>query len=393
VEVFSGQPYPQLDEGVALTPVPSLDLYRADDPFRRPRRDEFRDWIDALEYAAMCTAAFPEPLTFSLRVARMLRARSFEFDVVHDNQSFGYGLLDVARRIPLVASIHHPITIDRRLDLAHSRGLRRISMRRWYGFTKMQARVARRIPKLIAASGSAKRDAIADLRLTPGSIDVIQNGVDIELFRPLNEAQRVPGRIITTTSADVPIKGLVFLIEALAKLRTERDAELVVIGKSRPGGAVQRAIDRFGLGLHVRFETGIESLRLVELYSQAEVAVIPSLYEGFSLPAAEAMACEVPLVATTAGALPEVVGTDGVAGLLVPPKDAGELAVAIGRLLDDAQLRARMGAAGRRRVSERFTWTRTAAATTEAYRSIVSAANDLRMSAGNNGSPKVVGRC
>ena len=371
VEVFSGPPYPDLDEGVAFTPVESLDLYRSGDPFRRPRRDEFGDWIDVLEYAAMCTAAFPEPLTFSLRLARLMRARSREFDIVHDNQCFGYGLLDVARRIPCVATIHHPITIDRRLELANSRGLRRISLRRWYAFTKMQARVARRMPKLLAASESAKRDAIDAMQLIPGRIDVVQNGVDTELFRALDDSRRAPGRLITTTSADVPIKGLVYLIEALAKLRTERDAELVVIGKPRPGGAVQRAIDRFGLGPHVKFETGIESLRLVELYSQAEVAVIPSLYEGFSLPAAEAMSCEVPLVATTGGALPEVVGTDGTAGLLVPPKDAGELAAAIGRLLDAPELRRRMGAAGRQRVMERFTWTRTAAATADLYENVV----------------------
>jgi glycosyltransferase involved in cell wall biosynthesis len=367
VEVFSGQPYPQLDDGVSFTPVPSLDLYRPDDPFRRPRHDEFRDWIDALEYAFMCSAAFPEPLTFSLRVARLLRARAREFDVVHDNQCLGYGLLDVARRIPLIGTIHHPIAIDRRLDLAHASLLRGLSLRRWYSFTKMQGRVARRIPKLIAASGSGRRDAIEELGLQEDRVDVVENGVDVDLFTPLDGAEPVPGRIITTTSADVPIKGLVYLIEALAKLRTERDAELVVVGKLRSGGAVQRAIARFGLGPHVRFETGIESLRLVELYSQAEVAVIPSLYEGFSLPAAEAMACEVPVVATTGGALPEVIGTDGAAGLLVAPKDAGAMASAIGKLLDDPDLRARMGAAGRQRVLERFTWTRTAAATAARY--------------------------
>jgi len=371
VEVFSGQPYPALDEGVAFTPVPSLDLYRADDPFRRPLLAEFRDWIDVLEYAAMCTAAFPEPLTFSLRIARLMRARQREFDVVHDNQGFGYGLLDVVPRMPVVATIHHPITIDRRLDLVHAPWYRQLSLRRWYAFTHMQSRVARRIPKLIAAAESGRRDAISELRLAPEKIDVVQNGVDVELFRPLPATPRVPGRIITTTSADVPIKGLVYLIEALAKLRTERDATLVVVGKPRAGGAVQQAIDRFGLRAHVTFETGIESLRLVELYASAEAAVIPSLYEGFSLPAAEAMACEVPIVATTGGALPEVVGTEGAAGLLVPPKDAGALAVAIGHVLDNHALRTRMGTAGRARVIERFTWTRTAAATTERYREVL----------------------
>lgn len=371
VEVFAGPPYPVLDDGVGFTPVPSLDLYRPTDPFRRPRLAEFGDWIDVLEYAAMCTAAFPEPLTFSLRVARLLRERAREFDVVHDNQCLGYGLLDMARRLPVVATIHHPIAIDRDLELAHSSLRRQIPLRRWYAFTRMQHRVARRLPRHIAASDSARKDAVRTMRLSPDQVRVVQNGVDTELFRPLPEVRRVPIRIITTTSADVPIKGLVYLIEALAKLRTERDAELIVIGKLRAGGAVERAIERFDLRPYVHFETGIESLRLVELYAQSEVAVIPSLYEGFSLPAAEAMACEVPVVATTGGALPEVVGTDGSAGALVPPKDVGALAAAIAALLDDPSERERMGKAGRARVLERFTWRRAAAETVAAYESVL----------------------
>lgn len=369
VEVFSGPPYPVLDEGVGFTPVPSLDLYRPSDPFRRPRVGEFGDWVDVLEYAAMCTAAFPEPLTFSLRVARLLRERSGEFDVVHDNQCLGYGLLDVARRLPTVATIHHPIAIDRALELAHASFRRRIALRRWYAFTRMQHRVARQLPRHIAASDSARNDAIRAMGLRPTQVSVVQNGVDTELFRPVASLERVPGQIVTTTSADVPMKGLVYLIEALAKLRTERDAELTVVGKLRSGGPVERAIERFDLRPYVHFESSIESLRLVELYARSQVAVIPSLYEGFSLPAAEAMACEVPVVATTGGALPEVVGTDGSAGALVPPRDAGALAAAIATLLDDPTERERMGKAGRARVLQRFTWRRAAAQTVAAYES------------------------
>ena len=371
VEVFSGQPYPELDDGVGLTKVPSLDLYRADDPFRRPRLSEFRDWVDCLEYGAMCTAAFPEPLTFSLRAARLLRARAQEFDVVHDNQCLGYGVLDIAKRIPTVATIHHPITIDHKLDRHQVSVGRRLALARWYAFTRMQRRVAPRLPRVITASGTGMRDAAAELGVDPSRIKVVHNGVDTDLFRPLPQIDKMSGRVITTTSADVPLKGLVYLIEALAKLRTEHDAHLVVIGSPRKGGNVLAAIERFGMTGHVEFESKIDSLKLVELYASSEVAVVPSLYEGFSLPAAEAMATGVPVVATTGGALPEVVGTDGTCGKLVAPRDVGALAGAIGELLGDPGRRAEMGAAGRRRVFEMFTWQRSAERTADVYREVV----------------------
>jgi glycosyltransferase involved in cell wall biosynthesis len=370
VEVFAGQPYPELDASVRLTRLQSLDLYRADDPFRRPRRDELRGVVDVLEYGLMCTAAFPEPLTFSLRAARALRARDGEFDIVHDNQCLGYGLLRIS--MPTIATIHHPCSIDRAFAIAHAAGARRrLALRRWYSFTNMQGRVARRLPRIISVSGAARADVVEEFRVPPRRVAVVGNGVDAELFRPLPRVPRRPGRIITTASADVPLKGLVFLVEAVAKLRTERQCDLVVVGRAAPNGAVREAIDRYGVADSVHFESGIERLRLVELYAEAEVAVVPSLYEGFSLPALEAMSCGLPVVATRAGALPEVLGRDGDAALLVPSRDGGALAAAITRLLDDEELRASMGAAGRRRVLERYTWEATARGTIDNYHEVL----------------------
>ncbi len=371
VEVFSGQPHPELEDHVPLTRLGSLDLYRDDDPFRRPKRDEFRDWIDVLEYSVMCTAGFPEPLTFSLRAARALQSRLREFDVVHDNQSFGYGLLQLEQKLPVVATIHHPCSLDRKLEVGHTRGWKkRMSLRRWYGFTRMQSRVARRLDHLISVSRAAKQDVVDEFRVDPARVSVVHNGVDVDLFRPLGDVARVPGRIVTTSSADVPLKGLVYLIEALAKLRTERAAHLVVVGKARPNGAVAEAIERFGVEEAIRFETGIDRLRLIELYAESEVACVPSLYEGFSLPAIEAMACRVPLVATNAGAIPEVVGD---AALLVPPRDAGALADAIGGLLEDKTRRVELGADGRRRVLTHFTWEAAARRTVDIYKEAIDA--------------------
>jgi glycosyltransferase involved in cell wall biosynthesis len=177
---------------------------------------------------------------------------------------------------------------------------------------------------------------------------------------------------MTTASADVPMKGLAPLLEALAKVRTEaNNAHLVVIGKPKEKSKIPRLIGRLGLTDAVEFVSGVTTERIVELYAEAEVACVPSLYEGFSLPAVEAMACGVPVVGTTGGAVPEVIGTDGETGLLVPPSDPDALAGAILRALRDAPLRARIGAAGRARALERFTWRQTAVGTVEQYRALL----------------------
>jgi glycosyltransferase involved in cell wall biosynthesis len=372
VQVFSGQPYPELDDGVPLTEVPSLDLYREPDPFRTPRPREFRDVVDVAEWATMCTAGFPEPLTFTLRAARLLGRRRGEFDLVHDNQSLGYGLLQLRRRgFPTVATVHHPVAIDRDLELAAAPGLRRrLALRRWYAFTAMQARVAPRLDALTTVSQSSRREITRHLGVPAERIEVIPVGIDPEVFRPPSGGPgRDPASIVVTTSADVPLKGLVHLLEAVAKLRTERDLRLTVVGTARPGGPAATALDRLGLADAVRFTGAVPQEELVRLLQTATVAAIPSLYEGFSLPAVEAMACATPLVTTDAGALPEVVGSH--AAVQVPAGDVGRLAGALQLVLDHPSLQEQLGRAGRARVLSSYTWRRTAERTAEWYSGVL----------------------
>ncbi|MGX5655713.1 glycosyltransferase family 4 protein [Geodermatophilus nigrescens] len=368
VDVWSGQPYPELDDGVPLVRLPSLDLYREPDPFRTPRPSEFRDWIDVAEFAAMCTAGFPEPLTFSLRAARALLSRAADYDVVHDNQSLGYGLLRLVRAgVPTVATVHHPVAIDRQLDLAAAPTLRRrLTLTRWYGFTAMQARVAPRLDAVTTVSESSRRDIETHLHVPAAGIEVVPVGIDPDVFTPPPAGRpRETDSIVVTTSADVPLKGLVHLLEAVAKLRTERPVRLTVVGTARPGGPAETALDRLGIRDAVRFTGPLPEADLVTLLQTATVAAIPSLYEGFSLPAVEAMACGTPLVTTDAGALPEVVGTQ--AGLRVPAGDVGELTAALRLVLEKPSLQEQLGRAGRRRVLANYTWRRTAERTADWY--------------------------
>ncbi len=371
VEVFSGQPYPELDEGVTLTKVPSLDLYREPDPFRTPRPSEIRDRIDVEEVLTMWTAGFPEPKTFSKRAARLLGGRLDDFDIVHDNQVLGYGILDIAEMgFPLITSIHHPITFDRRIDIeAATTRRKKLTLRRWYGFLKMQGKVARRVGKILTVSESSRRDIITDFGVDPAELQVIPLGVD-EVFRPPSRP-RVPGRIVAMASADAPMKGIATLLEAFAKLLTEREVELLLVTRPTPGGRTEKLIERLGISEHVTFVNGISDTELVEVMGSAELACVPSLYEGFSLPTAELMACETPLVVSRAGAIPEVVGPDGECADLVTPGDVGELEVAIAAMLDDPERRSRMGRAGRRRVLETFSWRAVAETTAAAYDQVI----------------------
>lgn len=366
VEVFSGQPYPaDLDSRVTLTEVPSLDLYREDDPFRTPRPSEIRDRIDLLELATMWTAGFPEPRTFSLRAARLLRERARDFDVVHDNQCLGSGLLDIAARLPLVATVHHPITKDREVDLAAAPRRRKPLVRRWYGFLGMQQRIARQIPDLLTVSSSSAHDIAADFGVDLARLQVVPLGVDTELFAP--RGPRVPGRIVAVASADKPLKGITHLLRALTRLRVTHRVELQLVAKLEPNGPTEKQIAELGLSDIVTVRSGLSDTELAELLASAEIACIPSLYEGFSLPAVEAMASGTPLVVSRTGALPEVVGEPGVCAELTEPGDSAALARVIGRLLDSPQTLRRMQLAGRERAVQVFSWESVAAQTVQVY--------------------------
>ncbi|MGH9021368.1 MAG: glycosyltransferase family 4 protein [Acidimicrobiales bacterium] len=373
VEVFAGPPWPELDEGVGFTPVRALDLYRDPDPFRVPARSEFTSLADVAEFAIMLSGGFGEPLAYSWRIRKILRSRRRDFDLIHDNQCLGWGIAGLVRDgWPLLETLHHPITVDRAIALDHATTpWRRYATRRWFGFLRMQVRVARQMPAVLTVSHNSRADIHSELGVDLERITVVPVGVDHTVFRPYPDVVKRPGRLMVTTSSDVPMKGLVPLLEAVAKLRAERDVELVVIGRPQPKGRVARAIERLGLGDIVTTVSGVSDEELARLYGEAEVAIVPSLYEGFSLPAIEAMSCEVPVVATTGGALPEVVGVSGDAGLLVNPNDPDALVVAITRLLDDDALRRDLGRRGRERVMERFTWQVTARGTAACYDAVL----------------------
>lgn len=371
VTVISGPPTPHLHPGIDLLRLPCLDLYNPDDPFRLPSIRELANPVNFLEWAGVSTQGFPEPFTFGLRLYHHLRPRLSGFDILHDNQSLSYGVWGLSLRAPLVATIHHPITRDRRISIqAETVPWRKLKQLRWYSFLAMQQRVAQTLPRIATVSRCAALDIAKDFRIPEDRFRIIPNGIDTDLFYPLPDIPREPGRVIVTNSADMPLKGLRHLLLAVHRLATSgsparRKIRLTVVGAPKKNGAIVRLIRQLGIGDRIHFTGRIDNPTFVREYARASVAAVPSIYEGFGLPAGEAMACGLPVVSTRAGALPEVVGD---AGVLIPPGDERALARAIGDLLENPDRAAALGRRGYYRIQAGFTWRRAAERTVALYR-------------------------
>ncbi|UCD82941.1 MAG: glycosyltransferase family 4 protein [Desulfobacterales bacterium] len=369
VEVISGPPDPQLDDDISLYRLPGLDLYNPQDPFRVPALKELMDPINLLEWIGVSTMGFPEPFTFGLRAFHFVNPRLRGYDIVHDNQSLSYGIWAISKKVPTIATIHHPITVDRKLAIqSESSTMQKMKQWRWYSFVGMQKRVARSLNRIITVSNSAKNDISRDFCIPPDKFHIVPNGINTNLFYPIPEIEREKNRVIVTNSADTPLKGLFFLFKAVAELAQTDDINVTVVGTPKKDGPIVKLIRELGIGHLVYFTGRIDNGEFVQHYARATVAVVPSVYEGFGLPVGEAMACGVPVISTTGGALPEVAGD---AAILVPPADPAALVRAIREVLENPARAKELGMAGYQRVQAHFTWQKAAEKTVRAYREAI----------------------
>lgn len=354
VDVISGPPYPHLDPGVELIKLPSLDLFENGLASLRPRH--FRSLTDLIEWTSKLTGGFAEPYTFGRRAVAYLKKHGHNYDLIHDNQSLSYGMLQLQDMgLPLVSTVHHPVTSDLRIALDAARsGYERILIRRWHSFLSMQKKVIKQLHHIVTVSDCSRQDIAQDFGIQPAGITVVHNGIATEVFRPLPEVERESRLIMATASADAPLKGLRYLLRAFARLLEQYpDLELLLISKPQPGGKTEKLVRELGIGDRIRFVSGISTEQMVQYYAQATLAVVPSVYEGFGLPAGEAMGCGVPVVSTNGGALPEVVGD---AGVIVPTRDVDALVAGIAQLLEDPVRRDELGKMARQRILEHFCW-------------------------------------
>ncbi len=369
VDVITGPPAPRLDKHIDLFHLPGLDLYNPENLFRMPSLRELTDPVNLLEWLGVSTMGFPEPFTFGLRAYRFLKKKNSNYDIVHDNQSLSYGIRSISTRMPTIATIHHPITVDRDLAVKAARTFwAKIKQLRWYSFIGMQKKVAGTLSRIITVSNASKQDIGRDFKIPLERFRVVPNGIDTDLFYPIPGIKRENNRIIVTSSAETPLKGLRYLLQAVAAISAFRNIKLVVVGDLRQNGDIEGCIRSLGIKDCVGFTGRIDSDAFVRQYAKAGIAIVPSIYEGFGFPAGEAMACGVPVISTTGGALPEVVGD---AGILVPPANPKALVDAVLTLMDRPDQAQRMGRAGFHRVRERFTWKRAAEKTVEAYKETI----------------------
>jgi len=369
VDILSGPPVLMGDNGIKIHYLPGLDLYNPDNLFRVPSLKELIDPINLIEWLGVSTMGFPEPYTFGQRAYKWLRKTVDRYDIIHDNQSLSYGVRSIGRLAPTIATIHHPITVDRDLAVRTAATFwKKLKEMRWYSFIQMQKRVAKAFSHIITVSKHSRKDISSEFKIPAGRFRIVPNGVDTTLFYPMPEVEREKNRIIVTNSADTPLKGLHYLLRAVSVLSKTRKVNLVVIGAPKKNGDIETFTRDLGIGDRVTFTGRIDHKEFVTQYARAAVAVIPSVYEGFGLPAIEAMACAVPVVSTTGGALPEVVGN---AGVLIPPKNESALVGAISEIFDNPQRACQLGRAGYKRVQEHFTWKKAAEKTVRAYRETI----------------------
>ena len=359
VDVISGPPYPDLHDGVKLIKLPGLDLFETfsfKDRFKKFKKKKCKNFDDYYEFFIALAGGFPELRTFGNRANDYLKNNN-NYDVIIDNQSISYGLIEIQKRFPLIEIIHHPITFDFKFELAASKKIKyKISRYLWYSFLKMQKRVAPKLQNIITVSQSSKKGIIEEFNCKKNNILVINNGLDTEEFSPIEESVRDLNRLITTASADVPLKGLDYSLKALKILKKDNpNIHLIVIGSPKKGGHTERLIKELNIKDNVFFKKHISKEEIRKLYSTSSVAIVSSLYEGFGYPVIEAMSCEVPLIATNVSSIPELVGKYAI---LIDPKDENLLSHKIKNVLSNYDEHKKTAIQGRQHIIKTFNWSK-----------------------------------
>ncbi len=375
VSVLSGPPYPELDETIELIKIPSLGMFETD---QRAKLFSFKFFfrpLDLYEWLTVMTGGFPEPYTYGKRAYCYLKERKNLFDVILDNQCLASSLLDIQDIFPLAVTIHHPITKDHKLEMESAANWKeKLSSIRWHNFLPMQKNVAPKLKKIITVSQSSKKDIIEEFQVLPENVEVILNGIDIDTFKPGSRELIKKNMIITTASADIPLKGLKYLVQALPEIKKKfPGTKLTVIGKPPSNSEVSALIDSLSLKDSITFKSGISENEIVDLYHSSEISVIPSLYEGFGFGAGEAMACGVPLITTHSGGLKDVVGDCAVEIL---PASSKEIEKAVLKLFKDSDLKKELSLKGRERMEAKFDWKLAASSYVKSFSEVIQKFNN-----------------
>ena len=359
VDVISGPPYPELHDGIKLIELPGLNLFETfsfRDRLNKFIKKKSKTNDDYYEFFSTLIGGFPELRTFGNRANKFLNSNK-DYDIIIDNQSISYGMIEIQKRFPLVEIIHHPITFDFKFELASTKKIKyKISRYLWYSFLIMQKKVAPKLETIVTPSKSSKNGIVAEFNCKSSNITVINNGLDYEEFAPISNIKRNKNRLITTASADVALKGLDFSLKALKLLKKNNPKiHLIIIGAPKKNGHTEKLIKKLNIEDNVIFKKNISKEEIKELYSTSSIAIVSSLYEGFGYPVIEAMSCEVPLIATNISSIPELVRSYGI---LIDPKDEKKLSFNIEKVLNNYDDYKDNAIKGRQHVIETFNWSK-----------------------------------
>ena len=357
VDVISGPPYPELHDGIKLIELPGLNLFETfsfRDRLNKFIKKKSKTNDDYYEFFSTLIGGFPELRTFGNRANKFLNSNK-DYDIIIDNQSISYGMIEIQKRFPLVEIIHHPITFDFKFELASTKKIKyKISRYLWYSFLIMQKKVAPKLKTIVTPSKSSKNGIVTEFNCKSSNITVINNGLDYEEFAPISNIERNKNRLITTASADVALKGLDFSLKALKLLKKNNPKiHLIIIGAPKKNGHTEKLIKKLNIEDNVVFKKNISKEKIKELYSTSSIAIVSSLYEGFGYPVIEAMSCEVPLIATNISSIPELVKSYGI---LIDPKDEKKLSFNIEKVLNNYDDYKDNAIKGRQHVIETFNW-------------------------------------
>ncbi len=381
VHVFVGPPYPDPMPFARVEELPNRQFWAKWVLGQKdqivPRRDPLQilQPLNFYELAASRMGFLPEPFAFSLRAFRRLThhlRNDLGFDLVHDVQCLGYGLLGLrALGLPVVTTVHHPLSVDRRASFVRDDTFADVLGTAKFYPIGMQAFVARHLDAVLTSSEASANQIVKDFGVRPDRIHNLRNGIDVELFCPDREVEKGRDELLCVGRSADPNKGIATLIQALRHLPDH--VTLTLVDDDSPENQVRRWAGEAGVLDRLHLTGRVASDELVRLYRRASVVVVPSRWEGFGLPAVEAMACGTPVVAARSGALPEVLDLTG-GGLLAERDDPRSLADAIQTLLGNSEMRALMSKRGRERVVETLSWPRIAADTADVYAEVTSRA-------------------
>ena len=356
VDIISGPPYPNLEPEINLIKSPGLNLFSTFvfkeriSLFKNKENKTLDDWY---EFFSALLGGFPEIKTFGKRLKQLVSNSSY--DVLIDNQSISFGVLEIQKNLPVLEIIHHPITKDYKYDIQFSKGIiQKISKWRWFSFLKMQRKVAPKLNVISTPSHNSKKDIAKDFNVSMKKISVIPNGIDFEKFSPKKNISRTIGQIITTASADVPLKGLDFTLHAVAALVKDfPHLRLIIIGAPRIGGHTERLIQKLKIEANIVYKTNLTKEEIAIEYASSNIAIVSSLYEGFGFPVGEAMACSIPLIATNVASIPEITGNFAE---LIPARDSKSIERSIRNILSNPAKYQIRADEGRQHIIDNFDW-------------------------------------